>query len=121
MAHNAADCRGPNGRLIYELALTTGLRANELRTLEKRSFDLDNGKPTVTVKAGHSKHRREDVVPLLVELAGRLRAHLANKLPTARAFTVPSRMAEMLFADLERAGIPKVTSRGGSRTSTACV
>ena len=49
-------------------------------------------------------------MPLLVELAGRLRAHLADKLPTARAFTLQSRMADMLYADLERAGFESLPS-----------
>ncbi len=103
---------GPERRFVYELALTTGLRAAELRSLEKRSFDLDNGKPTVTVQAGHSKHRRQDVLPLLVELAKRLRAHLANKLPTAKAIAIPEKTAQMLYADLERAGIDRVDAQG---------
>jgi hypothetical protein len=37
--------------MLYRLALTTGLRASELASLTKRSFDLDSTPPTVAVEA----------------------------------------------------------------------
>lgn len=103
---------GPERALIYLVAAETGLRANELRTLTKASFDLDAEEATVTVKATNSKRRREDVLPVRPELAARLRAHLAKKLPTARAFYVPTLTAKMIRADLDRAEIPVVTDAG---------
>lgn len=103
---------GPERALIYQLAAETGLRANEIRTLTRASFDLDGDTPTVTVKATYSKHRDEDVLPLRMELAAKLAAHLATKLPAARAFYVPLLTAKMLQADLERAEIPDKTEAG---------
>jgi len=91
---------GAERALLYRLASETGLRANELRSLTAGSFELDADEPTVTVAAAYSKHRRDDVLPLRADTAVELKAHLQNKLPDARAFTVPDRTAEMLRADL---------------------
>ena len=97
---------GPERASLYWLAAETGLRAAELRSLTKASFSLDADPPTVTVQAGYAKGRREDTLILSGELAVRLWVHLAAKLPAARAFTVPTRTADMLRSDLERAGLP---------------
>ena len=93
--------------MLYRLALESGLRAAELASLTRASFDLDGPAPEVRVAAGYSKHRRQDVLPLRPDTAAALRAFLAGKLPTARAFNVPSkyRIVKMLRADLEAAGI----------------
>ena len=99
---------GPDRALLYRLAVETGLRRGEIASLTRFSFDLDGSEPTVTVAAAYSKHRREDVLPLRMELAEALRAHLAKKLPDAPAFKLPDRQhnAKMIRADLEAAGIP---------------
>lgn len=55
----------------YRVMLGTGLRADELRSLDRTSFDLDRA--TVTVRAAYSKHRRDDVLPLPKWLATALR------------------------------------------------
>jgi len=97
--------------LLYRFAAETGLRANEIRTLIVTSFDLD--KLLVTVKAGYSKRRREDVLPLRPDTALLLRAFLKDKLPTVKAFggsykQLTDRTANMLKADLADAGIAYV-------------
>jgi len=96
--------------LLYKFAVETGLRANELRTLKVSSFDFENG--TVTVAAKNSKHRREDTLSLRKDTANELRAYLANKVPTAQAFRVPYRTAELFRIDLEAAGIAYVDASG---------
>jgi len=55
---------GPLRGLVYQLAVETGLRVSELRSLTWGSFDLDADPPTVTVKAAYCKHRRDDTLPL---------------------------------------------------------
>jgi len=97
---------GPQRAMLYRLAVETGLRANELRTLTVSSFDLD--KDTVTVRAGYSKRKREDVLPLRPDTAAELRRFLAGKLPETRAFKVPGKPAVMLRTDLADVGIPYV-------------
>ena len=94
--------------LLYRLAVETGLRANELRTLKVSSFDLD--RCTVTVAAAYSKHRREDILPLRRDTANELRALISGKLPAAGVFNMPklNQVVKMFRMDLEAAGIPYV-------------
>jgi len=55
---------GAERQLVYRIALETGLRANEIRSLKRRNFDLDGDSSTVTVEAAYSKRRRRDELPL---------------------------------------------------------
>jgi integrase len=99
---------GSERRLVYLLALETGLRSNELRSLTRASFHLGDKSPTVTVAAGYSKRRREDTLPLRPALSAELRVHLANKMPGAHAFNIPKNRksaAKMFRADTDAAGI----------------
>ena len=91
---------GPERATLYRLAIETGLRSGELRSLTVSSFDLE--KCTVDVAAGYSKHRRQDTLPLRKETAAELRTFLAGKLPKTAAFSMPSssRIADMIQADL---------------------
>lgn len=70
--------------LLYRLAVETGLRVNEIRTLKVSSFDLKEF--TVTVNAGYSKRKREDMLPLRSELAELLKEFFKNKMPGTKAF-----------------------------------
>ena len=96
---------GPVRATLYQLAVETGLRASELRSLTRADFNLDGGEPTATVAAGYSKRRREDTLPLRADTAGALRQFPSGKLPAARVFGMPrsDKTAEMLRADLEAA------------------
>jgi integrase len=101
---------GPERAMLYRLTVETGLRANELRTLTVSSFDLAGC--TVKVLAGYSKHRREDTLPLRKETAAELQVFFSGKLPTVRAFHLPSksRIANMVKADL--AGTVETDAQG---------
>ena len=109
---------GMDGRersLLYRFCAETGLRANEAQTLTAGSFDLDG--LMVRVRAGYSKHRETDTVPLRQDLAEALRGHLSGRLPTGKAFggryrQLMDRTAEMLEQDLEAAGVAYVDERG---------
>jgi len=70
---------GPERALLYRLALETGLRASELKSLTRGDFDLDAEHPAVTIRAGYSKNRREDTLPLRRHTAALLGQHLINK------------------------------------------
>jgi integrase len=96
---------GVERSVVYHLALETGLRRNEIRTLTRDAFDLDSDKPTMTLKAANAKNRKPDVFALRSDLAALLRLHLAKKLPSARAFSIGHHTAMMLRADLTDAGI----------------
>lgn len=101
---------GPERATAYWLASETGLRSGEIRSLTANSFDLDIDPPTVTVEAVNSKRRRRDTLAFTSDLAARLRIQLRNKLPTAPAFNLPKRTADMLKDDLRRAGIEYIDS-----------
>jgi integrase len=107
----AATAQGPerygmsgNERaLLYRVAVETGLRANELRTLTVSSFNLEQG--NVTVLAAYSKHREQDVIPLRPEMVAQLKTYFSGKLPGVKAFggrykQLTDRTSNMLREDL---------------------
>lgn len=107
----------PNDRhLLYVLALSTGLRASELASLKPDSLDLDVNPPTVTVRAGYSKRRRLDVLPLPSDILQIARTWLKTKMPGQPLW--PGDWAEHRYAgkilqvDLKAAGIPYVDANG---------
>ena len=104
---------GPERAILYRLAVETGFRAAELRSLKIEDLDLDAATPTATIRAGYSKRRREDVQPLRRDFARRLRAW-TDSLGRDRGpvVTVPERTAEMLRRDLKAAGIPEADMSG---------
>lgn len=99
---------GPVRALLYRLALETGLRANELRTLTKGALKLDGARPSVTAKSKFTKNKTTDELPLRPATAALLREH-ARKLesPDSRVFNMPdsTHTAKMLRQDIELAGI----------------
>ena len=99
---------GPQRSLIYRLALETGLRLNELRSLRKVDFDLKAKSSTATVRAAYAKNHRADTLPLREDTAILIRDHLATKMPTTQAFPIRKwiRAGDMIRADLQDAGIP---------------
>ena len=101
---------GPERAMLYRLAIETGLRANELRSLKVSSFDFE--KCIVTVQAAYSKHRRQDEVPLRPNTADALKTFLEGKMPSAKAFCVPDKPVNMFRKDLEDAKIQYVDDSG---------
>ena len=99
---------------LYRLALETGLRSGELRSLTRACIDLDETDPTVTIGAASTKNGRAATLPLRPDTAFELRAFLANKLPTAKVFNMPrpENVVVMLRGDLESAGIPYADETG---------
>ena len=91
--------------LLYETAIQTGLRSNELRSLSRGRLYLTAEKPYITCKAGSTKNRKEARQYILTDLANRLRVHIGTKSPKAPVFALPEdyEMAEMLRGDLEAA------------------
>jgi integrase/recombinase XerD len=62
--------------MLYVMALSTGLRASELASLTTEGLDLEASPPTVTVKAGYSKRRRLDILPLPTHILEQARGWL---------------------------------------------
>jgi len=94
---------GPDRAKLYRVAVETGLRRGELASLTRRSFDLEGDRPTVTVAAGYSKHRREDVQPIRPELVAQLQPWLKDKSTDRPLFDIPDKTAVVMRADLEAA------------------
>ncbi len=111
---------GGERSIVYQLAVETGLRASELRSLTSGSFDLESDPPTVTVRAAHSKHRRDDVLPLKPSTAKTLTTwiKLAAREPNRKpVFMLPEKTARMIRADLRlaRARWTRETHDGAKR------
>jgi integrase len=107
--------KGMSGRdrvMAYAVALGTGLRRNELRSLTPESFDLDAESPSVTVEAAYAKNKRQAVQPIPPALVESLARYLADKAPGRPVFALPDRTAEMLRVDLVAAGIEYQTPAG---------
>jgi integrase len=101
--------------LLYRFAIETGLRANEIRHLKVQDFNFDN--LIVTVNAGYSKRRREDIQPLRKDTSILLKEFLKDKLPTDKAFggsyrQLTKRTSDMIKADLLDSGIPYIDNGG---------
>ena len=98
---------GVDRAMLYRVALGTGFRRRELRSLTPLSFALDEEQPTITVAAAYSKHRRDDVQPIRSDLAGSLRTWLAQRTTQEGVFgTLTDHTTKMLRKDLQAAGIP---------------
>ena len=93
---------GPDRAIVYRLALGTGFRAKELRSLTPESFNLETDPPTVT--PGHAKNDKLTPQPIRRELADLLRPWLAVRPVREWIFArLPLKTARMLRADLKAA------------------
>jgi integrase len=93
---------GEERAMLYRLAVETGLRAGELRSLTRGSFDLEGNEPSVSIEAAYAKNRRHDTLPLRADTTAALVTHLTGKMPTAKVFPMPAgnRVVKMFRADL---------------------
>ena len=98
---------GPARALCYRLAVGTGLRYSEIKSITPESFDWSVNPATVTVSAAYTKNGEPATLPLPVDLRDDLRNHVASVAPREPIFPLaPDCGAKMLRPDLERAGIP---------------
>ncbi len=88
--------------MLYGLAIQTGMRGAELRTLRRSSLHLDGERPFVVVEAGGMKNSNPARPHVRPELAERVRRHAAMMAPGAPVFVLPDRkgVLDMLRADL---------------------
>ena len=93
---------GDERLLLYQFAIETGLRANEIRTLTRKGFDFDLSKVKVTKK--HTKNKKVATLPLKPETAKAIEEFSRYKTPTAPVFKVPQHgLSTMLQTDVENA------------------
>ncbi len=103
---------GPGRAALYRLAMGTGFRANELRSLTPECFHLDGPEPVIVLPAKVAKNRQEAVQPITRELAAAFRPFLADRPAGQPVLDVPILTAAMLRADLASAGIPYQDGEG---------
>ena len=96
----------PERRLIYLLALHTGLRRNEMETLEQRDLFLNESSPFIELRACNSKNRKGTTVWLHPEIAeALLGARAEGAKPSDRVVKMFPRL-RAFKKDLAAAGIP---------------
>lgn len=90
---------------LYAVAIQTGLRSPELRSLVKADLFLAGDRPYVRCKAEHTKNNQEARQYIQADLAEELRRLVATKTPMANVFALPDEysMADMLRGDLAEA------------------
>lgn len=98
---------------IYRLAMATGFRANELRTLTPECFRLEGDEPSIVVLAKHSKNGKEAVQPITREMADAFRPFLEGKEQGRPVVVVPEKLAKLLRIDMDAAGIVYGRKRKG--------
>jgi len=91
-------------RLIYEVALATGLRANELRSLKIGNLDVEAG--GLRLQAEWTKNRHEDFQPLPNSLLRKLVAASEDKPENAPLLKTSHHHDRNFTTDREKAGIP---------------
>jgi integrase len=95
---------GEDRAKAYEIAIMTGFRANEIRSLTPESFTLDDDHPCITVRPTISKRRKLDIQPIPQPFVAGIRQWLTGKPRGRRVFeTMPGDTARMLRADLHLA------------------
>jgi len=96
---------GSERALVYELAIQTGLRAAELRSLRRSNFHLDGKQPFVLCHAQSTKNRKNCHQFIQLELSNALQRQFMGKSTGSVAFNLPSEWdtADMLRADLAAA------------------
>ena len=121
---------GQERELIYKLAVTTGLRKNELASLTVGQLDLDNDLPHVRLNAADEKNRQGNSIPLRQAVADELREWVSNtgagsgnvlsifgrgqsnQLASTKLFNVPDDLSKVFNRDRAVAGIAKSDDRG---------
>lgn len=93
----------------YQLAMGTGLRANEIASLEASSFDWIAR--TVRVVSGQAKNRTEAYQPIPATIAVGLRSFVESR-PHGKTWPRMGRASEFLQVDLAAAGIAFVDAEG---------
>jgi len=93
---------GAERALIYRLAVESGLRYNEIKTLKVSDFDFKAG--TVEVRDANEKARRGAVLLLRKTTAGIIKDFLRNKTPQSAAFILKKGYL-MIKTDLEATAI----------------
>lgn len=125
---------GRERALIYKTMVLTGLRKNELATLEIGQLHLETDQPYLELEPANEKNREGSILPIRRDLAEEIGSWLAEKRKRGtseiiaikwgspdchrlsssgeKVFNVPRDLRKILDRDLKAAGIPKRDERG---------
>ena len=99
-----------NHRLLYEVALCTGFRINEIRSLRVKNLDVTGS--CLRPDAATVKNRKRIRQPIPRGLADRLAFHVRDKDPDDLLIFVARHYTVNFIVDLRRASIPRQTPEG---------
>ncbi len=108
---------GPERAMIYRLALTTGLRAGEIKALTLDCIDFKA--KTLTLAGSHTKNKQAAILPLRDDVTAALRRHTVGKLAGVAIFRMPHKTARMIKLDLEGARSHWIQQAAGNPAETA--
>ncbi len=108
VTRRASDSYGMTGHdraLLYAVAIQSGLRAGELRSLTRGKLHLSGSKPFILAEAKATKNKKIARQYVTRPLADELRAMVSRKVGGAVVFDLPSEhdLASMLRCDLAAA------------------
>jgi len=106
---------------LYALAIQTGLRSSELRTLTPGRLFLNQVQPFVTCEAGSTKNRKNARQYIQADLAKELQAFLKTKPASGPILRMPhvTDVARMLRGDLAAAREAWLKQAGKDKTELA--
>jgi len=99
---------GHERMLLYAVAIQSGLRSGECRSLTRGRLMLDDGQPYIVCKARSTKNKKDARQYIQPGLAAELAQHIGTKAPAAPVFSMPeetnvARMFRKDLADARRA------------------
>ena len=100
----------PSRRTLYALAICSGLRKNELKSLVVGDLDIKNS--MLRLHAEWTKNRKPGWHPLPVSLTATLEMAVAGLLPNQPLIHVPDKAAQRFQKDIAAAGIAPETPEG---------
>lgn len=96
--------------LVYILAVESGLRRGELRSLTPVSFDFKNR--TVFVRGAYCKNREDATQRISESTAELFKQYIVDKKPSDKLFALPKLSAIMMREDCEAAGVEAENHKG---------
>lgn len=100
----------PHRRLVYELALGTGLRRKEIASLTPRNLPAEDH--AITLDPAWTKNRRGGTQPVSKGLFDQLQAFCAGKPADEILFPINDHIVRYFDADIRTAGVEKLTAEG---------
>ena len=101
-------------KIVYLIAVETGLRNGEVRALRVGDVHLDDGNPRIEARASTTKNGKAAIIPLRADLAEQLREYFKDHplSPPDSLFGGVFWKRRQFRYDLKAAGIPLVDNNG---------